>query len=124
MKSREFPCLVVGLACLVSCSDRRNSSDTGGKGTASAPPVLGMYVHEGWPYNHPYAARTWTIDDWRGYADGLKRLGYNTMAIWPALEITTQPLSPSDRANIEKTAEVIDVLHHEFGMRVFIIRGW
>ena len=28
--------------------------------------VLGMYVHEGWPYNHPYAARTWTVEDWRG----------------------------------------------------------
>jgi hypothetical protein len=30
------------------------------------------------------------------------------------------PLTPSDRANLKKIAQVIDVLHHEFKMRVWI----
>jgi hypothetical protein len=82
--------------------------------------IIGMYVHQHWPYNHPYAARTWTLEDWRGYADGLRKLGYNTVLIWPVLETTPNPLTPSDRANIEKIASVIDMLHKEMQMRVYL----
>jgi hypothetical protein len=32
--------------------------------------LVGMYVHQYWPYHHPFAARTWTMEDWRGHADG------------------------------------------------------
>jgi hypothetical protein len=82
--------------------------------------IVGMYIHEHWPYNHPYAARTWTIEDWRGYAGGLKKLGFNTVMIWPMIEIMPEPLTPSDRASLEKDARVIDMLHHDFGMRVMM----
>src|ERR1700722_13296847 len=54
--------------------------------------IIGMYVHQHWPYNHPYAARTWTLEYWRVYADGLHRLGYNTFLIWPMLETMPDPL--------------------------------
>ncbi len=82
--------------------------------------ILGMYVHEGWPYKHPYAARTWTVEDWRGYAEGLKKLGYNLLVIWPALETMPDPLTPSDQACLERTAKVIDLLHREFDMLAFL----
>ncbi|PYV39530.1 MAG: hypothetical protein DMG09_08940 [Acidobacteria bacterium] len=84
------------------------------------PPLVGMYVHQHWPYNHPYAARTWTLEDWKGYADGLKKLGYNSVLIWPVLETMPEPLTPSDRASLEKTGKVIDLLHQQFQMRVYI----
>ena len=93
----------------------------------AAPPVplaghiVGMYIHEHWPYNHPYAARTWTLNDWRGYADGLKKLGFNTIMIWPMMEIMPDPLLPSDRASLEKDAQVIEMLQGELGMRVMIV---
>ena len=83
--------------------------------------VIGMYVHQHWPYKHPYAARTWTLEDWRGYADGLKKLGFNTIMIWPMLEVIPQPLMPSDRASLEKHARVIEMLHRELGMRVMVV---
>jgi hypothetical protein len=83
--------------------------------------VIGMYVHQHWPYKHPYAARTWTLEDWRGYAGGLKKIGYNTIMIWPMLETMPEPLTPSDRTSLEKHARVIEMLHHELGMRVFIV---
>ena len=60
-------------------------------GTPTEGKMIGMYVHQHWPYKHPYAARTWTLADWRGYADGLKQLGYNTLLIWPMLEIMPDP---------------------------------
>ncbi len=82
--------------------------------------IIGMYVHQHWSYQHPYAARTWTYEDWRGYAEGLKRLGYNTVMIWPMLETMPDPLTPSDTAHLEKMARVINTLHTEFSMRVYI----
>src|SRR5882724_3079577 len=55
--------------------------------------MIGMYIFEMWPYNYPYSARTWTIDDWRGYVGGLQKLGYNTILIHPLVEIMPQPLT-------------------------------
>jgi hypothetical protein len=83
--------------------------------------IVGMYVHQHWPYNHPYAARTWTVEDWRGYADGLKKTGFNTVMIWPMLETMPDPLTPSDRDSLAKIRKVIDVLHKDLGMRVWIV---
>jgi hypothetical protein len=82
--------------------------------------IIGMYVHQHWPYRHPYAARTWGLEDWRGYASGLRALGFNTLLIWPVIETMPMPLLPSDRANLEKLGQVIDLLHAELGMRVYL----
>ena len=80
--------------------------------------IVGMYIHQHWPYNHPYCARTWTLNDWKGYAGGLKQIGYNTILIWPVVETMPDPLTPSDKANLEKIRKVIDALHKDLGMRV------
>jgi hypothetical protein len=86
----------------------------------SGTKLLGMYVHEGWPYNHPYAARTWSVDDWRAYGDGLRRLGFNTIIMWPAIEIMPDPLTESDRKHLEKTGEALNTLRQDLGLRVYI----
>ncbi len=104
--------ILAGLSCV-----RLAAAETEGTMTGK---IVGMYVHQHWPYNHPYAARTWTLDDWRGYADGLKRIGYNTIMVWPMLETMPDPLTPSDQANIDKIAKVIDLLHDEFGMQAWL----
>jgi hypothetical protein len=86
-------------------------------------PYLGMYVHMHWAYGHPYAARTWTLENWRGYATGLKALGYNLVMIWPVLETIPDPPTESDIAHLRKIQQVIDMLHDEFGMAVLITLG-
>ena len=82
---------------------------------------LGMYIHQHWPYNNPYCARTWSRDDWRGYADGLTRLGYNTVLIWPMAEFIPDPPTPSDIAHLEKIRDVIAMLKGDFGMTVYVV---
>ncbi len=82
--------------------------------------IVGMYVHQHWPYHHPYAARTWSLEDWRGYAAGLRALGYNALLIWPVIETMPVPLLPSDRENLEKLGKVIDLLHEQLDMRVYL----
>jgi hypothetical protein len=81
--------------------------------------MVGMYVHQHWPYNRPYCARTWTLEDWRGYADGLTKLGYNILLLWPMLEFIPDPPTPSDLAHIEKMRQVVEMLQTDFQMRVW-----
>jgi hypothetical protein len=85
--------------------------------------MLGMYVHMHWGYNRPYAARSWTLDDWRSYATGLSALGYNLIMIWPLCETMPDPLTPSDIAHLEKLRVVIDMLQADFGMTVLVTFG-
>lgn len=85
------------------------------------PKLLGMYVHQHWAYRHPYAARTWTLEDWRGYLEALKRLEFNMVLIWPMLETMPDPLTPSDEANLKKIAAVIDMAHRYFAMRAYVV---
>ena len=82
---------------------------------------LGMYVHMHWGYNHPYAARTWTLDDWHAYLGGLAALGYNLLQIWPMVDTMPFPLTPSDKAHLEKIKQVIDLAHDEFDMPVWAV---
>lgn len=86
----------------------------------SSDKMVGMYVHQHWPYNRPYCARTWTLEDWRGYAEGLHSLGYNAILIWPVLETIPDPPTPSDQAHLKKTGQVIKMLKADFGMRVWL----
>jgi hypothetical protein len=87
----------------------------------AAEKILGIYVHTHWPYNHPYAARTWTVEDWRGYLGGMRTLGFNTVLFWPLVETMPHPLTPSDRRHLDKTAQVIAVAQKELGMRMFLV---
>ncbi|MDK1030896.1 MAG: hypothetical protein QGD94_02710 [Planctomycetia bacterium] len=81
--------------------------------------LLGMYMHMHWGYNHPYCARRWSIDDWRAYLSGLTALGYNLLQIWPMVDTMPLPLTPSDRAHLEKMKKVITIAH-EFEMTVHV----
>jgi len=121
MRRRNFLQLAGGFAGFATIGSRGSPFSFAAEGgTRPSGKIVGMYIHEGWPYNHPYAARTWTVEDYRGYADGLKRLGYNTLVIWPIVETMPDPPTPSDQASLEKTARVIDMLHREFGMLAYM----
>ena len=79
-----------------------------------------MYAHLHWSYNRPYALRSWQLDDWKRYIDLLTHLGFNTIQIWPMMELLPHPLSPEDRAYLERYAQIVDYAHRERGMKVFI----
>lgn len=93
----------------------------GQTGTSEAGKMVGMYIHQHWSYNYPYAARTWTLHDWIGYIDGLGRLGYNTVVIWPMLETMPNPLTVSDSVYLAKIAQVIDTAQQRYRMKVYIV---
>ena len=81
--------------------------------------LLGMYIHMHWSYNYPYAARTWSVEDWSAYLSGLKGLGYNLVQIWPMIDTMPVQLTKSDHAHLDKVRQVIDIIH-EYGMTVYV----
>jgi hypothetical protein len=81
--------------------------------------LLGMYVHMHWGYKHPYAARTWTLEDWEQYLSGLKALGYNLVQIWPMIDTMPLRLTDSDKKHLGKIRKVI-ALAHKIGMTVYV----
>lgn len=109
--------LAAALAIQLTCTAARGAEAKPG----GQPPMIGMYVHQHWAYNHPYAARTWTLDDWRGYLTALQKLGYNTVLIWPVLETMPDPLTASDQENLQKIHDVIDFAHHDLKMRALVV---
>ena len=82
--------------------------------------MLGMYIHTHWGYSHPYAARSWSLEDWRGYLAALKELGYDLVMFWPLLDSMPLQPTPSDQGFLARTAKVIDKAHRQFGMQFLI----
>ena len=80
-----------------------------------------MYVHTHWGYNRPYAARSWTLDDWDNYLSGLASLGYDLVKLWPLLDCMPPEPNASDRAFLGKIAKVIDLAHDKYGMKFAIV---
>ena len=80
--------------------------------------MLGMYIHTHWGYSHPYAARSWSLEDWCGYLAALKELGYDLVMFWPLLDSMPLQPTPSDQGFLARTAKVIDMAHRQFGMQV------
>ena len=117
MRRRDFLYVVGGLASL-KVYGKYGSGFLGAEDQNTK--MVGMYIHSIWPYKHPYSARTWSIDDYRGYAGGLKALGFNTLILKPLVEIMPEPLPHSDRAQLDNIRNVVDMLHNEFEMRVFL----
>lgn len=108
---RAIQALVLSLLMLVPVAAR-----------AGAPPFTqrGMYAHLHWSYNRPYALRSWTLDDWKRYVDLLAELGFNTLQIWPMMELLPHPLSAEDAAYLKQFAELIAYGHRTHHMTMWI----
>ena len=83
--------------------------------------MQGMYIHTHWGYNRPYAARSWTLTDWEGYLEGLARLGYDTVKIWPQIDTMPLALTRSDEDYLKTLAQAIGVAHRRFGQKVILV---
>lgn len=79
--------------------------------------MLGFYVHTHWGYNRPYAARSWTIEDWDGYLSGLKALGYDLLLFWPLLDSMPVRATPSDREWLQRLQQVITIARQKYAMK-------
>jgi hypothetical protein len=68
----------------------------------------GFYLHACWMYKYPFAVRTWQRADYDNMFQLLKRLGYNTVMLWPSPETVPAPISAADRNDLLKFREIIE----------------
>ena len=83
--------------------------------------MVGMYIHTHWAYRRPYAARTWTVEDWGGYLSGLHALGYDQVMVWPQLDCMPARPRPDDLAFLQVLREAIDIARGQFGMKTLLV---
>ena len=67
----------------------------------------GFYLHGCWVFNYPFAVRCWQPADYAHMFGLLRRLGFNTVMLWPVLETIPAPLSPADRAALANYRQTI-----------------
>src|SRR5207302_5614796 len=82
--------------------------------------LRGMYVHLHWEYAHPYAVRSWGLEDWKRYVDILAYCHANLITIWSVVGLLPHPLSPDDRAYLERLREVVAYAKDARGMEVWV----
>ena len=81
--------------------------------------LRGMYAHLHWQFNHPYALRSWSLDDWKRYVDLLAYMKLNLFQIWTMAAICPNPLSSGDEAYLRKYHEVVKYAREMRGMEVW-----
>lgn len=81
--------------------------------------LRGMYAHLHWQYDHPYALRSWSLEDWKRYVDLLAYMKLNLFQIWTMAAICPNPLSPGDEAYLNKYHEVVKYAREMRGMEVW-----
>lgn len=80
----------------------------------------GMYAHQHWAYNYPYALRTWSVEEWKKYVDILALMRVNLFQIWSMAGILPVPLSADDEAFLKRYPPVIEHARRNHGMEVWI----
>ncbi len=68
----------------------------------------GFYLHGCWVYDYPFAVGKWQRQDYAAMFQLLKRLGFNTVMLWPRLEAVPMPLSPQDAQAVREYRTIID----------------
>ena len=61
---------------------------------------VGFYTHGGWVFDYPLAPRSWQRADYAGMFGLLKKMGYDTVMVWPLLEAIPMPLTDADAAEV------------------------
>ena len=79
--------------------------------------LRGIYAHQHWTYNRPYALRSWTLKDWQRYIDILASLRVNLLQLWSMVGIIPDPANPSDWEYLSRYEEIIRYAKDERGMQ-------
>ena len=70
-----------------------------------------FYLHEGWLYNHPFAVRSWSREDFASMYKLLHRFGFDRVMNWPMFEAIPAPLSENDSRSLREYRRTIDDAH-------------
>lgn len=85
--------------------------------------VRGLYLHQHWRYNNPYATWSWSVEDWKHSIDLAAYMRVNLVMFWPHMDMLAPPLTPAEHDRLADLREVIDYAHRERNIKVWLIEA-
>jgi hypothetical protein len=83
----------------------------------------GLYLHQHWRYNYPYATWAWSVEDWKRALDMAAYLRVNVVMLWPHMDMIAPPLSVEERGYLADMRTVIDYAHAKRGIKIWMVEG-
>jgi len=83
----------------------------------------GLYLHQHWRYNYPWATWSWSVEDWKRALDMAAYLRVNLVMLWPHMDMLTPPLSVPEQDYLTDIREVIDYAYRKRGIKIWMVEG-
>jgi hypothetical protein len=83
----------------------------------------GLYLHQHWRYNYPWATWSWRVEDWKRALDMAAYLRVNLVMLWPHMDMIAPPLSVPERDYLADIRVVIDYAHRKRGIKIWMVEG-
>jgi len=83
----------------------------------------GLYLHQHWRYNYPWATWNWSVEDWKRALDMAAYLRVNLVMLWPHMDMLAPPLSVPEKDYLADLREVIDYAHRKRGIKIWMVEG-
>jgi hypothetical protein len=81
----------------------------------------GLYLHQHWRYNNPYATWSWSVQDWKHALDMVAYLRINLVMLWPHMDMLAAPLSIPERDYLADFREIVEYAHRKRGLEVWMV---
>ena len=81
----------------------------------------GLYVHQHWKYNYPWATWSWKVEDWKRAIDIAAYLRINRLMIWPHMDTLAPPLNAAEGDYLDDVREIIDYAQDKRGIEVYAV---
>lgn len=73
--------------------------------------LRGFYLHACWKFNHPFAVRSWSQEDFGGMFALLREMGFNLVMLWPPFECIPAPIGTAERGQLLFYRDLVDRAH-------------
>ncbi|MCX6623594.1 MAG: hypothetical protein NTY38_21520 [Acidobacteria bacterium] len=83
--------------------------------------VRGLYLHQHWRYNYPYAAWSWTVEDWKRALDIAAYLRVNLVLLWPHMDMLAPPLNAPEQDYLSDVRAIVDYARRKRGIEVWLV---
>lgn len=79
----------------------------------------GIYLHQHWRYNYPYATWAWSTEDWKRALDIAAYMRINIVVTWPHMDMMAPPLNVEEQEHLADLREVVEYAHRKRGIQIW-----
>jgi len=83
----------------------------------------GLYLHQHWRYNYPYATWSWSVEDWKRALDIAACMRVNLVLMWIHMDMMAEPLTIPEKDYLADIRQVIDYAHRKLGIEIWLVES-